>query len=483
MKTIIIILQLMLLSNILNCYELTVPLSPAGACFKDVDDDGFIDIILGHRTTWQSTSPNISILLNDGLGRFSIVDSSITSCGYQDYLILDDLNNDGDTELVTMSVDFSTGVADRFFRIYTNFGLGAHNYTDYPLQRNGTIQKWICFSAPDNSHYLAFICNQDMYWGYIHFSNTGQQLSQVYYDLSLPPQDINFVDVDTNGYYDVIVQCADIELWKGFSYGFEHVTLSGQVYVRQGLVADIDNNEANEYVTLYKMLLPYTVISVYSLDAVSVTQQYYFFVDQTAIYPQVGDIDNDEYIDFIYTSSHYAPQHISDTSYTWIIKNINGVLDSITIAYFTGNNSYMSYLIDVNNDGWNDIITTNRSNPSKIHVLYNDGSGNYLEESPTSNVDVFNTIPQIRASNSPNPFRNHTNISIKTQSPLINPTLEIYNIKGQLIRTIGVQGKSNNLMTAIWDGKDCHGCNAVAGIYLIRFKTNRISVTQKVLKL
>ncbi len=473
LRSIILLLLLLLTAKIL-AYEIQVPNMPAGMCFKDMNSDGFVDIIVGHRTTWGSTSPNISILVNDGYGRFSVADSSITSCGYQDYPILQDINNDGDTDLVTESIDFSTGVIDRFFRIYTNFRLGIHPYIDYPLQRNGTIDKWICFPAPDRSHYLSFVCNQDSYWGYIHLSESGQLLNQVYYDLLNYPQDINYTDIDNDGYFDVIIQYPHaVSLWKGYSNGFDQLNISGQVLVQGGLFADMDNNGSSEYVTLYKMLLPYTVISVYSINVTTVTQQYYFFVDQTAIYPQTGDLNNDGYPDLVYNSSFYAPLHNTDISFTWVIKNIAGILDSIPIAYYTGYSSYMSYIADVNNDGWNDIVTSVRSVPSKINILYNDYTGHFIEDSPTVTEDNYASIPNIEISCFPNPFRESTNINFKTKTPLYNPKLEIYNIKGQRIKSIELQKSNTRENTILWDGTDNNHRKVSAGIYFLKMVSDK----------
>jgi hypothetical protein len=474
MKTINIVIAIILFSSLAFAYELVVPISPAGMCFKDVNNDGFVDIIVGHRTTWGSTTPNISILINDGYGRFVVADSSITSCGYQDYPILADTNNDGDSDLVTMSVDFSTGTAQRFFRIYSNFGLGNHPYIDYPLQRNGTIDKWICFAAPDSSHYLAYVCNQDFYWGYIHLSNAGHLINQVYYDLIFPPQDINYSDVDNNGYFDIIIQGSNVELWKEYSYGFEHVTLAGQVFVRQGLFADIDNNGSNEYVTLYKMLLPYTVISVYNIDLTTVSQQYYFFVDQTAVYHQVGDVDNDGYLDLVYTSSLHAPLHNTDISNTWVIKNIAGVLDSIPIAYYTGYSSYMSFIVDVNNDSWIDILTTVRNVPSKLHILYNDYTGHFIEDSPTANEDNYNQPMESSFYCYPNPFTNQITFYQKNQKMTGNSSYEIFNIKGQKVNTISNLKSNSNDNKAIWNGTDDYNIELPCGVYLCRLKTGTV---------
>lgn len=68
----------------------------------------------------------------------------------------------------------------------------------------------------------------------------------------------------------------------------------------------------------------------------------------------------------------------------------------------------------------------------------------------------------------PNPFRDHLNISSKGQK-----NLEIYNLKGQLIRSWRKQD------SAIWDGRDTAGKACPAGIYILKGD----SQSRKIIKL
>lgn len=485
MKASIITLLVLLFTIQVYAYEVVVPNMPAGMCFKDLNSDGYSDIILGHRTTWGSTSPNISLLLNDGFGRFTVVDTSITSCGYQDYPILQDLNNDGDTDLITMTLDFSTGVIIRYFRIYPNIGLGNHSYTDYQLQRNGTIKKWICFEAPDSSHYIGFICNQQSYWGGVHINDSGQLMSQTYYDVSTSPQDINLSDVDNNGYLDVVIQYPhSIGLWLGYAEGFDQTDVPGQVLADSGLFIDLENNGAREYVTLYKRTFPYTVISPYIINVDSTNQLYYFFVDQTAVYPQAGDIDNDGFEDLIYNSALLAPLHTSDLSHSWVIKNESGILDSLPTSYYTGYDSYMSFIKDVNNDGWNDILTSNCMNPGKVHVLYNDTNGNFVESSPTSILDNNTEYAKPMISCYPNPFSDFTTFNLKNLPWASQTTLDIYNIKGQKVKSIRLSLDSESEFKVVWDGTDNDNKPISNGVYLCCLSNgNKHTKVSKIIKM
>jgi len=83
-----------------HAYELQVPQEPSSACFADLNSDGYQDIILGHKTMWGYSNPSISILINDGFGRFNVVDTTLSFCGFQDNLILHDIGIVGNLDLI-----------------------------------------------------------------------------------------------------------------------------------------------------------------------------------------------------------------------------------------------------------------------------------------------------------------------------------------------------------------------------------------------
>ena len=69
--------------------------------------------------------------------------------------------------------------------------------------------------------------------------------------------------------------------------------------------------------------------------------------------------------------------------------------------------------------------------------------------------------------NYPNPFNAQT--AIQLQSPAA-AALEIFNLRGQLLRSIPVSPGS---IEATWDGSDSEGRPASSGIYLYRLRSTR----------
>ena len=83
----------------------------------------------------------------------------------------------------------------------------------------------------------------------------------------------------------------------------------------------------------------------------------------------------------------------------------------------------------------------------------------------------------------PNPFRGSTNIKIRQidNSPT---TVAIYNLRGQLIRTVvNNQKLSPGEHSFTWDGKNNNGHPAAAGIYFFKMISGKYSATRKMLLL
>ena len=82
--------------------------------------------------------------------------------------------------------------------------------------------------------------------------------------------------------------------------------------------------------------------------------------------------------------------------------------------------------------------------------------------------------------NYPNPFNPSTTISF-TLSHSENITLNIYNIKGQLVRTLLNDKKEAGRYSIIWDGVDEKKNNVSSGIYFYRLETSCKTETKKML--
>jgi parallel beta-helix repeat protein len=97
------------------------------------------------------------------------------------------------------------------------------------------------------------------------------------------------------------------------------------------------------------------------------------------------------------------------------------------------------------------------------------------------NLPVEFELPQ----NYPNPFNPSTNIlfsvygsQFTVHSP-IHTTLKIYNIKGQLVKTLVDEEKLPGDYNIIWDGKDNSGKEVSSGIYFYQLKTKDYTDTKK----
>ncbi|MDD2332032.1 MAG: choice-of-anchor J domain-containing protein, partial [Candidatus Cloacimonetes bacterium] len=82
--------------------------------------------------------------------------------------------------------------------------------------------------------------------------------------------------------------------------------------------------------------------------------------------------------------------------------------------------------------------------------------------------------------NYPNPFNPETTIrfSVKEASPV---TIEIYNVKGQRVRTLVNETKASGNYDVTWNGKDNHGRNVSSGIYYYKMNAGKFSSTKKMI--
>ncbi len=95
-----------------------------------------------------------------------------------------------------------------------------------------------------------------------------------------------------------------------------------------------------------------------------------------------------------------------------------------------------------------------------------DGEGNY-----TSIHDYIIGTNQIQLSNFPNPFNPETTISFELQENFENPILEIFNIKGNLIKQFSL---TNNQTSVVWDSTNHTHKQVSSSIYYYRIKSNEV---------
>jgi len=155
-----------------------------------------------------------------------------------------------------------------------------------------------------------------------------------------------------------------------------------------------------------------------------------------------------------------------------ICGSINGVLARFTLsgemswAWNVQGNNICSYIAD----GFGSPSTALLSIDDAGCVYWawaNSGQQVIIKLLPNGQVPVEDEV-QIPLVNKiktyPNPMTHHLNIKATNDDPsLLNARIYIFNIKGQLVRTLKLSNSEAN-----WDGKDDAGHNCPSGIYLIR---------------
>ncbi len=98
----------------------------------------------------------------------------------------------------------------------------------------------------------------------------------------------------------------------------------------------------------------------------------------------------------------------------------------------------------------------------------------------TGIVDEVISLPSTvyLGNNYPNPFNSSTTIQY-TLPRREYVRLAIYNISGQLVKTIENGVRSIGVYTAIWDGTDARGRSATSGIYFYRLEVGGETFVKK----
>jgi hypothetical protein len=103
-------------------------------------------------------------------------------------------------------------------------------------------------------------------------------------------------------------------------------------------------------------------------------------------------------------------------------------------------------------------------------------STGYVSTTDEIHSPVVNNLTQ----NYPNPFTPSTTISYSLKSDSI-AKLNIYNLKGQLVRTLLSEAKKAGNYNVLWDGKDNAQRNVASGVYLYRLNVNNETLQRRML--
>ncbi|MBS3742099.1 MAG: T9SS type A sorting domain-containing protein [Candidatus Cloacimonetes bacterium] len=130
--------------------------------------------------------------------------------------------------------------------------------------------------------------------------------------------------------------------------------------------------------------------------------------------------------------------------------------------------------------------------------VFQENTKNYLFAVEYSAIEVFefsynsvnNNSPadNIFITTHPNPFSTSTTISLNSKKPINkNTKIEIYNIKGQKVRSLAlteneISENANLSYSVSWDGKNKNNKKVASGIYFCKIKTSENTFVSKILR-
>lgn len=118
----------------------------------------------------------------------------------------------------------------------------------------------------------------------------------------------------------------------------------------------------------------------------------------------------------------------------------------------------------------------------KLYLANNEKVWSYQIEVATDD-QTQTTSPEITNIGCyPNPFKDNTYIKFKNRTDA-NIEINIFNIKGQLVKQLLQKNVDSGEHQFIWDGKKNNGQSATAGVYFYNLKSGRYSHTGKILLL
>ena len=185
------------------------------------------------------------------------------------------------------------------------------------------------------------------------------------------------------------------------------------------------------------------------------------------------------------------PPVISSVSVT----SVSGTaIPNATVEIYTDpENQGMRFQGETNSDAfgnftWNGEITGPFTNVTALAIDEHSNTSAFSEVAVITGIEQLKeiTIPETFSlyQNYPNPFNPNTTIQFEipfTEKQKVNVELRIYNLQGELIRTLVNEEKSPGIYRVLWNGDDQFGEKVVSGIYLNRINIGEFSAVKKMI--
>lgn len=452
-----------------------IPRAAESVTVADIDLDGDNDIVVGHKTAWQATNPTITFLENINNGVLNILDTSNVFCGYQEHIIAADFNNDNFADIVAFMGDLSSGIIERYVRIFYNYNGEFELFQEFPLNTDEVFSDiyWGDING-DYSNDIIVASGNGQIWGVLYNDGYGALLQPEYqYVTDYFPNSITCGDLNNDNRDDIVVCGQSTEVYFSYPDGFQSQVLEIDDYKQGSSIIDFDQDGDNDILTSVGIpFVDITSLIIYENQGNNTFIRHEEFYFQPSSYRfSVTDFNNDSLADILFLLSDHSG---------YIIYYNQGnfqLADSLFVALPPSDPEEARrncYCADIDGNGYNDIITVKTLNVplcDNLSILFNDGNGNFVENPVTGISQIENTSLQNLICY-PNPFTTETTFEFIINEP-VQAELSVYNLQGQLTKCIinNIQkGGQNNKIK--WDGLDTGGKPCKPGPYFALLKIN-----------
>ena len=463
--------------------EYTIPSYASSVYAVDFDNDGFKDIIVGHHNGWGSTFPAITIMKNIFWGNFEIIDTSKVFAGAQNNIFAVDVNNDGWPDIVSLYL-FYNGVIHNYIRIYYNDNgtFPNNNYADFNLNTSATIDG-VTYGDINGDGYIDLVVWSTNWgiWGVLYNDDTGSFSSPVYHSQSTP-NDIVCADLNGDGRDDIIVCGQKTYVYFSYPSGFQSLLLDPN-YMQQAGVVDFDLDGKKDIITyVYEWQNNCSILRMFKNLGNNTFQQIPDIIFPGAygglLVNDHTDFNNDGYPDLLFSTG--------GGDIIWYNQGNFQIADSqfVVVPYYGTDFTKGIYCADLDNNGYNDIITVQApqsQNHSFLDIMFNDGQGHFIPD-PIVGMQYHSNFTLSKLQNWPNPFQDETNFQFYlNESSLVE--LFVLDLQGKFVICIINQKLKGGSHTIKWRGLDNGNQPCKPGAFIAYLKVNgKICQSIKIIK-
>jgi hypothetical protein len=458
--------------------------SPTAISTGDIDDDGDIDIIIGHNnsaTSWVG----ISNLVNNGGGNFQLQDSVLLE-NIPGMLNIAQLNDNSLSEFVgrefLVDSEHLIIVWNNDFTDIQKIDLEIDEICNYistgDIDGNGLVD-------------IAFASNHGYFWGAIYNYGNRQFSIPEFHFSSSPAIGIDCGNLNGDNRDDIVVSYADASTDIHYSFNGYYDSLTFESISGQDIgIKDFDNDGDNDIVLSIALMAIAGKISWIE----NISNDTLIHIKDTVIsdwYPsdmQVTNINDDNLPDIAFVNGFPIPEPPDTT----VVDTIGGVYimynegdfqfsdPKFIPLNFSGDSRRIFSCNDMDNNGFNDLVIARIPLfpliiHGKISILYNDGHGNFLEEPQHINKHKKEeSCGSIRCF--PNPFTEETNIEYNIKNSTL-VTLDIYDFNGNHIEGLTKNHKIQSGLNSIkWNGISKREIICQPGIYIVVLKAGNQAI-------